>query len=196
MMLTQIKRYQWEDSLIEAHRVGLIENGALLVALKLAKAIHWAPVGKPSGLYWANTQALEAVGAGRSTFYRHRQELFEAGFFKEVKGNLIPLIPDLSSVETTTSQAETSESQPETVESLGGKTYSEDTYTDKEYSEEYSLQVTTAAKAPAVTHSFLEEDSFFAGSPNSKSLRPLTTPLLSKVKVPAVPSRDSKAVTS
>jgi hypothetical protein len=195
-MMEVIKRYEWEDSLIEAHRVGLIENGALLVALKLAKAIHWAPVGKPSGLYWANTQALEAVGAGRSTFYRHRSDLFKAGFFKEEKGNLIPLIPDLSSIETATSQAETDESPVETAESPGGKTYSEDTYTDKEYSEDYSLQVTTAAKAPAVTLIPLEEDASFAGSLNSRRLRPLTTLLLSKVKVPAVSSRDSEAVVS
>ena len=97
-MTDTIKRYEWEDALIDAQVQGIITNGALMVATKLSKAITWNPGnGKPSGLYWKNETALKAVGCGRATYFNHRPALFEAGFFIEVGGNLIPQIPEVHS---------------------------------------------------------------------------------------------------
>jgi len=130
-----MKRYTWEDSLIEAQTKGLISNGALMVALKLAKAINWKPrKGRVEpGLYWKNEEAFKAVGLGRSTYYTHREALFDLGFFVEVRGNLIPRLPD-SLPETAESSAETSKSSRGTKKSTGEQSFSEDTLPVDTYS--------------------------------------------------------------
>jgi hypothetical protein len=95
-----VQRYSWEDALIEAQAMGVISNGSLLTALKLAHAITWAPKGnKPSALMWKNEQAFETVGLARATYYEWSHELKETGFLTSVNGNLVPLIPE-SHVET------------------------------------------------------------------------------------------------
>lgn len=153
-MATQ--RYTWEDSLIDAKANNTIPSGAMTLCLQLAKAILWEPKdGRPSGLYWSNDEALRSVGASRATYFRYRRLLFEAGFFKEVNGNLIPLVPESqvetivsdrdfltdaeSQIETDTdtekSQVETTESQVETEKSQVDTPYSVDIYTVDEYSE-------------------------------------------------------------
>lgn len=124
--MERVQRYTWEDSLIEAQRLGVISNGDLLVALKLARAINWQPKDKRQpGLYWANEEALEAVGCGRSTYFKHRKSLVEIGYFITVKNNLIPRVPD-PLVETVESTAETTESLGETEKSLGDNPFSVD----------------------------------------------------------------------
>lgn len=93
--MAKTHRYEWEDALIDAQVAGHISNGALLLALKLSRAIHWAPKGgKPAGLYWKNDDALKSVGAGRTTYFRHKGELFSHGFLTQEKGNLIPCMPE------------------------------------------------------------------------------------------------------
>ena len=134
-----VQRYEWEDALIEAQVQGTISNGALLLALKLAKAITWVPKGnKPSGLYWSNEEALKAVGAGRSTYFKHRSELFDGGFFIESKSNLLPTLPAESTVETADdaekSTVETQESTVETEKSTGDNPFTVDTFTVDTYS--------------------------------------------------------------
>lgn len=166
-IMAYIERYVWEDALIQAQKEGRICNGALLLALKLASAITWRPKkGREPGLYWKNQDALEAVGAGRSTYFKHRGELFDAGFFKVVKQNLIPVLPEStvetnptlteSTVETVTtpekSTVETPESTPWTPESTGDNPYSVDTYTVDTYSEG-----TASATAPAAGTEELRE---------------------------------------
>ena len=90
-----IERYQWENALIDAQLAGLIGNGELLTALKLSRNINWKPKdGRAPGLYWKNDDAFFASGLGRATFYRHRTELFNAGFLALVGGNLLPTLPN------------------------------------------------------------------------------------------------------
>lgn len=152
--MNKVQRYEWEDALIDAHVAGVITNGALLVALKLSKAINWNPKGhRPSGLYWANEEALRAVGAGRSTYFKHRGELFDGGFFIEQSGNLIPKVPEStletnkstvetlegdtqSTLETPKSTVETGQSTVETPKSTGDNPYTVDTYTVDTYSDD------------------------------------------------------------
>lgn len=128
-----VQRYTWEDALIEAQVNGVIKNGALLVALKLARAINWEPgghrKGQPSGLYWKNEEALRAVGASRTAYFDHRKALFDAGFFTEANGNLIPTLPE-SVVRTEESVVRTKESVVRTEKSVVRNPYSEDTYTE------------------------------------------------------------------
>lgn len=117
-----MKRYEWEDALIDAQSSGEISNGDLLVALKLAKAINWNPsAGRKPGLYWKNEDALEAVGCSRATFYRNRKSLVETGFLVMYGGNILPAIPQESQDETfqevSKSQDETAKSQVETRKS-------------------------------------------------------------------------------
>lgn len=174
-MTNNIKRHDWEDALVQAQVDGLIKDGALLLALKLAKAINWNPKnGRPAGLYWKNEDAFEAVGIARATYFRHRQSLFETGCFKDEGGNLIPCLPAESQIETNTkstesveSQIETTESQIETTQSqietgksqidnpLSVDTLSEDVLDVDEWNE-------TAASAPVVPLSESKE----AASPN------------------------------
>lgn len=116
----KVKRYEWEDALVLAQREGHISNGALLVAIKLARAINWEPKdGRKPGLYWKNDEALANVGAARASYFRHKQSLVETGFFKEEAGNLIPSLPESLGETTQQSLGETKESLPETTESLG-----------------------------------------------------------------------------
>lgn len=158
-MTTQIKRYEWEDALVDAQAAGLIPNGALMVGLKLARAINWSPKGgKPAGLYWANQEALKVVGASRANYFKHRAVLFELGFFTEDRGNLIPRLPEKSLVETAESSVETEKSPVETHESLVDNPLSEDTYSGDTLSEdEFSESAPVVANAPTVTPSFDNE---------------------------------------
>lgn len=96
--MDEIKRYTWEDSLIQAAADGEITARAAFAALRLAKAINWKPVeprrkGRP-GLYWKNETACEDVGLARSTFYRANKELKEAGYLELIGGNLLVRFPD------------------------------------------------------------------------------------------------------
>lgn len=112
--MKRMTRYDWLDALIRAQTAGHISNGGLLVATKLSMAINWSPKGgKPAGLYWKNDDAFKACGLGRATYYKHREELFGAGFFCEERQNLIPCIPE-SLVETA---APSSQSTVETMDS-------------------------------------------------------------------------------
>lgn len=168
-MNNKVERYSWEDALIEAQARGLIKNGALLLALKLAKAINWKPKGgKPSGLYWKNAEALRDVGASRSTYFEHRKSLVETGFLTEIGGNLIPMVPDLSLVETVqegieslpeTSESvlETEQSVVETPESVVETPYSEDIYSEDSLSEDDSKDV---AVPVGTAHAFLSQKEF------------------------------------
>lgn len=144
-----MNRYDWEDALIDAQTAGQIPNGALLVALKLARAINWSPKDKrPAGLYWKNEDALKSVGAGRATYFTHRQSLVETGFIRFENGNLLPTIPEKSLVETKESPVETTESLVETEKSLGDNPFSEDTFSEDVCSEEH--EVTTVPDGPVV----------------------------------------------
>lgn len=155
--MKRVKRYEWEDALVDAQRDGHINNGALLLCLKLSKAITWEPKDKkPSGLYWKNEDALKDVGAGRATYFRYRESLIETGFLLEEGGNLIPVIPEQSHLETVLdkeeshletnqSQVETNKSQSETQESLGDNPYSVDTYTVDEFTVDKSVETAPPA---------------------------------------------------
>lgn len=150
------QRYTWQDIVTEAEALGLIKKGEANLAHALARAINWEPTekNKPSGLYWANELAADVVGVPRATFFRNIKGLKAAGFFKEVKGNLLPVYPaDTSKIraayeerqkalvdawtarksqnETSQSQNDTDESQNETAQSQNDNPYSVDTYTPK-----------------------------------------------------------------
>jgi len=102
-----LQRYEWEDLLIEAQDAGVLTNGALLLALKLSKAINWVPKkDKPAGLYWKNQDALDEVGASRAAFYDYKESLVETGFWTVVNGNILPTMPGESLVETIRSNRE------------------------------------------------------------------------------------------
>lgn len=132
-----VQRYTWSDAVVDAQAAGLISNGALMVCLKLARAINWVPAdGKPSGLYWKNEDAFKSVGISRTSYYDHRAELFEKGFFKMEKGNLIPVVPDLSALGTDESVVRITESAVRTDESAVRNPYSEDTYSEDVLSED------------------------------------------------------------
>lgn len=162
-----VKRYDWEDALIEAESLGHLEAGAVNMCLRLAKAINWDSkgrhAGKPSGLYWKNEDALTSVGSSRATYFRYRRQLFEIGFFKEEAGNLIPQVPELSQIETVVnneeshietgqSQVETTLSHIETPQSQVDTPYSEDTYTEDVLSEDsYSKETAVSADASPAT---------------------------------------------
>lgn len=135
-MTTKVQRYEWEDSLLKAERLGLLPAPSVNMALRLAHAINWVPkANKPAGLYWDNESALKQVGSSRSTYFRVKGPLFEHGFFIQVKGNLIPQVPDLSHFETDQSQVETVESQVETPESQCDTPFTVDTFTDNSLSD-------------------------------------------------------------
>jgi hypothetical protein len=133
-----VQRYTWEDSMIEAQRDGMLSNGALLTALKLARAINWTPTEawRPgAGLYWANDAAFAFVGLGRSTYYRHATELRDAGFLEHVGNNLHPCLPTSTS-ETQAAQDATDESEVETQESKIESPFSEELFSDDSYSDD------------------------------------------------------------
>src|SRR6478735_8865148 len=177
-----MKRYEWEDRLVEAQAAGLLSDGALLVALKLAKVINWSPKGKQQpGLYWKNQDAFDAVGIARATYFRHRPSLFETGFFTELNGNLIPLLPEQSQLETANSQLETVQSQIETTESQIEHPFTVDVLSEDVCSED-SLSVDTDAIAPVDV-----ED-----SPNQRE--PSTTPTLSLVSERSEDQGDSSSI--
>lgn len=141
----KVQRYDWLDALVEAQARGLIPNGALLLCVKLSKAINWVPDDKrPSGLYWKNEEALKSVGASRANYFKHRKVLFDLGFFTEKSGNLLPQVPDLSLLETDESLLETTESPLETEQSLLEHPYSEDIYSEDVLSEENTVTVAGA----------------------------------------------------
>lgn len=139
-----MKRYEWEDALIEAQARGEVSNGDLMVAIKLAKAINWNPSGgRKPGLYWKNEEALRAVGCGRATYFKHRKSLVETGFFAQEGGNLIPTMPKVSSRdsqestdETGKSTVETNQSLVETPKSLGDNPFTVDSFTVEVFSED------------------------------------------------------------
>ena len=168
--MTTVQRYEWLDALVDAQTAGVIGNGALLFASKIAKAINWKPrAGKPAGLYWKNTDAFKAVGTSRATYFRVKQSLFETGFLTEEKGNLIPQVPDASmiealaafqqsQVETNESHIETTESQVETGKSQGDTPFSVDTYTEDTYSEDVVSEEEPAAEPQASFSKILSLD--------------------------------------
>lgn len=161
-----MKRYEWEDALIQAQVDGLIPNGALLLALKLSKAINWAPRrGRKAGLYWANNEALEAVGAGRSTYFKHKDVLFEQGFFTMERQNLIPTLPDQSTVETEKSTPWTEESTVETNESTPWTDQS--TVWTEESTGEHPFTVDTFSEDTLSEDVCSEENKALAGAPAS-----------------------------
>lgn len=128
-----LQRYTWEDELIDAQVTGVLPAAAVNVALRLAKQINWNPTKawrKEPGLYWKNEDACRSVGIGRSTFYRHRESLIDAGFFKVVSGNLHPRLPSESQEETRTSEPGTKKSEDETPKSQGDQPLSEDLFSD------------------------------------------------------------------
>jgi len=136
-----MNRYEWEDALVDAQAAGVIPNGALLLGIKLARAINWSPKnGRPSGLYWKNEEALKAVGASRANYFKHRQSLLETGFFVQENGNLLPQMPKESLLETNESPVETTESPLETEKSLLDNPLSEDTLSEDVLSEEVSTE--------------------------------------------------------
>lgn len=128
----KVQRYEWEDSLLKAERLGLLPAPSVNMALRLAHAINWVPKdkNKPAGLYWDNESALKQVGSSRSTYFRVKGPLFEHGFFIQVKGNLIPQVPDLSHFETEESHIETDQSQVETQESQSDTPFTVNTFSD------------------------------------------------------------------
>jgi len=159
--MNTVKRYEWEDTLLEAEKQGHLEPGAVNFCLRLSKAIKWEPKGgKPSGLYWKNTEAFRDVGTSRPTYFRYKESLFKTGFLTEEKGNLIPLVPDLSRIETVydveESQVETNESHIETVqshieteESQIDTPYSGDTYTGDSFTVDNAVEDTPQASPAA-----------------------------------------------
>jgi hypothetical protein len=184
--MERVQRYTWEDSLIEAQRLGVISNGDLLVALKLARAINWQPKDKRQpGLYWANEQALEAVGCGRSTYFKHRKSLLETGYFITVKNNLIPRVPE-SHRETIESTAETSESLGETEKSLGDNPFSVDIYSVDICSDDLSSKDKSAVVVPPTA-------SFESLPKGDKELQTSTT-LLASIEPPALLPQDETPV--
>lgn len=137
MTTNKVQRYEWEDSLLKAERLGLLPAPAVNMALRLAHAINWVPKDKrPAGLYWDNESALKQVGSSRSTYFRVKGPLFEHGFFTQVRGNLIPQVPDLSQYETDESQVETPESQVETPESQCDTPFTVNTLSDNTFSDD------------------------------------------------------------
>lgn len=128
----KVQRYEWEDSILKAERLGLLPPPSVNMALRLAHAINWVPKdkNKPAGLYWDNESALKQVGSSRSTYFRVKGPLFEHGFFIQVKGNLIPQVPDLSHFETEESHIETDQSQVETQESQSDTPFTVNTFSD------------------------------------------------------------------
>ena len=153
----KVQRYQWEDALIDAEVEGRISQGALLLGLRLAKAILWEPNDKrPSGLYWKNETAAKAVGTSRATFHRYKQSLVETGFFKMVNGNLIATIPQ-SQVEPVLSQVETILSQVETEKSQVEHPYTEDIYTDDVFNEDKDTEAVADARSSDLA-SYTQED--------------------------------------
>lgn len=157
--MQRVQRYEWDDALVEAQRDGFISNGALLLCLKLSKAITWEPKDKmkPSGLYWANEEALWDVGASRSTYFRYRQSLLETGFFAIDRGNLIPQVPDLSLLEAEESLPETDLSLGEIEKSLDDNPYSVDTCSVDIYSDNsFTVGTTPQVAGPKRVVSFIE----------------------------------------
>lgn len=131
-----MQRYEWSDALVDAQTQGRIGNGALLAAMKLARAMNWKPAnGRPVGLYWKNDDAFRHVGLSRATYYRYQPSLIETGFIKVVNGNIIPTMPE-SQIETLESQSETTESQSETAKSQVEHTLTVDTLSDDTCSED------------------------------------------------------------
>lgn len=142
-----LQRYEWEDALIAAELDGYLPAGAVNMALRLAKAITWKKNGTPE-LRWKNQTACESVGVSRATYFRYRKSLFETGFFTEVKGNLVPHLPDLSQIEIGQSHIETKDSQIETPESQFDTPYTVDTYTG----DSFTVDESTVNTAPVVAN--------------------------------------------
>ena len=93
-MSNKVRRFQWEDAVIEAGATGGLSETAVNVALRLARVIHWEPSGGgASELRWKNELAAEAVGLGRSRFFDGNKELKAKGFLTEQNKNLFPAIP-------------------------------------------------------------------------------------------------------
>lgn len=158
-----LQRYEWEDALIAAELDGILAAGAVNMALRLAKAITWKRNGKPE-LRWKNQAACESVGVSRATYFRHRRSLFETGFLTEVRGNLVPQLPDLSQIEPVQSQSEMEQSQVDTDESQSDNPYTVDTYTGNSFTvDEYTVEtapvVADATTVPVSTLAESKEDS-------------------------------------
>lgn len=171
---------------------GLIPNGALLLALKLARVINWCPKdNRPSGLYWKNEEALKAVGASRANYFKHRGILFQLGFFTEIGGNLIPQVPELSLLETEQSSLETIKSLVGTRKSPVDNPYSEDTFSEDVLSVTHTKEAVAADATPA---SSLIEKAREGGIDNAFSYDRKDAGLaLNNEDSPPVSSKDSKA---
>jgi len=166
--MERIKRYTWSDLLVKAHAAGLIDNGALLVCMKLSAGINWEPKdGRMPGLYWKNDSAFELYGIGRRTYYKHKDALFELGFLAyDSRQNVIPALPNDSLLETINDSHKkrdamikakctvgtdvvhtmhSDSAQDALEECTGGNPLSEE-YSVKTLSEEYSVPV--VANAP------------------------------------------------
>jgi hypothetical protein len=143
-----VKRYEWEDALIEAHAMGVLGRGDLFTALRLCHAITWVPKdGGGSALRWKNETAARVVGVGRATLYRAKG-LKRHGYLIEHNKNLYPVIPEShneireafverrdkikaeakSQTDTEESHNETTKSQTETGKSQSDNPYSVDIY--------------------------------------------------------------------
>lgn len=164
-----LDRYTWEDAQVKAQAVDIINNGDLLVSLKLAAGVNWKPKGprrtRP-GLYWANESAFNAYGVGRSTYFKHRKSLIETGFWTQISGNLCPSMPEASLLETIEEQwqakkshwetqkstIDSTESTLETSESLGDNPLSEDLCSEDLCSEDSVIEdMGAAAPAPSLS---------------------------------------------
>ena len=166
-----MQRYEWEDSLIQAQADGLINDTALLVALKLSKAINWAPKKRAvPGLYWANEDAAQAVGIKRASLYRGLKTLKEQGFFELVNGNLVPTLPK-SQIETPKSQIDTSKSQIETAESQIDNPFTVDIFTDDSFTVDLT-SCSVSADAPTAQQTLTKEGEDMEPSSDSKTNAP------------------------
>ena len=186
-----MQRYEWEDSLIQAQADGLINDTALLVALKLSKAINWAPKKRAvPGLYWANEDAAQAVGIKRASLYRGLKTLKEQGFFELVNGNLVPTLPK-SQIETPKSQIDTSKSQIETAESQIDNPFTVDIFTDDSFTVDLT-SCSVSADAPTAQQTLTKEGEDM--EPSSDSKTKASTSLDSKTDAAPEPeaSLDSK----
>ncbi len=127
----KIQRYSFEDALIKwgAHK-GRKEKAAVSMGLMLCSQLNWSKGGV---LRWKTSNALEAIGVSRSTFYRTMPILVDAGWFYLDKQRNYRV--RLLSHDETESHDETQVSHDETNKSHEDNPFSEVSYLVKEEEE-------------------------------------------------------------
>jgi len=108
----------WEDALFSAEDAGLIDAPAVLMGLRLSRAIEW---GDHPVVRWHGERLLEAMKTGRTQFYGHRKSLSAAGLLTVDGQNLLPTSP----AERTTSPADRTDSPAERTDRPADRTYME-----------------------------------------------------------------------